>query len=216
MPIEFYCGSGSPYAWRVWLALEHKRLPYTLKMISFSSGDMKKPEFLALNPRSKVPVLVDNGFAIYESAAIVDYLEDAHPTSGSALFPAALKPRAVARRVIREADEYLAHALEALVAAVFFTPQEQWNNELITQARDRFVKELPYFAAELHGDFFCGEVGAVDFTVYPLIALILRMEDKKKPDLAVRSALGPALSNWMKRVESLPIYDKTYPPHWKA
>ena len=27
-PITFYFGSGSPYAWKVWLALEHKKLPY--------------------------------------------------------------------------------------------------------------------------------------------------------------------------------------------
>jgi glutathione S-transferase len=216
MAIEFYCGSGSPYAWRVWLALEHKRLPYTLRMVSFSSGDLKTPEYTALNPRRKVPVLVDDGFAVYESAAIVEYLEEAYPRSGSALFPSELKSRTLARRTIREADEYLAHAMEAIVDTVLFTPQDQWNNEVIVQARDRFVNELPHFARELRGDFFAGEVGAVDFTVYPLIALSLRMEDKKKPDLAIRAALGPVLSNWMKRIENLPFYDKTYPPHWKA
>ena len=31
-----YVGSGSPYAWRVWLALEHKGLPYELRVLSFS------------------------------------------------------------------------------------------------------------------------------------------------------------------------------------
>ncbi|TMJ48428.1 MAG: hypothetical protein E6G84_11845, partial [Alphaproteobacteria bacterium] len=34
------------------------------------------PEFAALNPRRKVPVIVDEGFALYESGAIVEYLED--------------------------------------------------------------------------------------------------------------------------------------------
>jgi len=48
-----------------------------------------------------------------------------------------------------------------------------------------------------------------------MIALCLRME-KKKPDLDVRSAIGPKLGAWMKRIESLPYFDKTYPPHWKA
>ena len=38
--ITFYYGSGSPYAWRVWLALEHKQLAYELKTISFSAGDL--------------------------------------------------------------------------------------------------------------------------------------------------------------------------------
>ncbi|MGH8534801.1 MAG: glutathione S-transferase family protein, partial [Gammaproteobacteria bacterium] len=58
MSITFYCGSGSPPAWRVWLGLEHKQLPYELKMLSFSAGDLKTEEFTQLNPRQKVPVLV--------------------------------------------------------------------------------------------------------------------------------------------------------------
>jgi len=42
MAIDFYYGSGSPFAWRVWLALEHKALPYELKVMSFDSGDLEK------------------------------------------------------------------------------------------------------------------------------------------------------------------------------
>jgi len=51
MPLTFYYGSGSPYSWRVWFALEHKRIPYELKVLSFSAGDLKKPEYAAINPR---------------------------------------------------------------------------------------------------------------------------------------------------------------------
>jgi len=48
MAITFYYGSGSPYAWRVHLALEHKALPYDRKILSFAAGDTRKPEFVAL------------------------------------------------------------------------------------------------------------------------------------------------------------------------
>jgi len=71
--------SGAPYAWRVWLALELKRIPYELKTISHDGGDFKSPAFFALNPRQRVPVIVEDGFALYESAAIVEYLEDKQP-----------------------------------------------------------------------------------------------------------------------------------------
>ena len=54
--ITLYYGSGSPYAWRVQLALEHKALAYERKVLSFAAGDTRKPEFLALNPRHRVPV----------------------------------------------------------------------------------------------------------------------------------------------------------------
>jgi glutathione S-transferase len=89
-------------------------LPYTLRVLSFSEGDLATPEFGALNPRRKVPVLDDGGFAIYESAAIIEYLDDAYRDVGAPLFPAELRARAVARRKIREADEYVASSMERL------------------------------------------------------------------------------------------------------
>ena len=214
MSIDFYAGSGSPYAWRVWLALEHKALPYNLRMMSFDSGDLKKPEFLTLNPRGKVPVVVDNGLAVYESAAVLEYLDDAYPKSGEALFPRNVKSRATARRLVREADQYLAHAMEGLVELIFFTPGDEWNAAAIAQAKDKFLGELPLFERELKGDFFCDGPGAVDFTVYPILALVLRIE-VKYPPLGVRAAISPKLGEWMRRVEAQPYFAKTYPPHWK-
>ena len=71
MAITFYYGSGSPFAWKVWLVLEHKRLAYQLKVMSFQAGDLKKPEYLAINPRGKVPVLIDDGYTIWESSVII-------------------------------------------------------------------------------------------------------------------------------------------------
>jgi glutathione S-transferase len=210
-----YIGSGSPYSWRVWLALEHKRLPYALRVMSFSAGDLRTPEFTALNPRRKVPALDDGGFAIYESAAIVDYLDDAYRDVGAPLLPAETRPRAVARRKIREADEYVAHAMERIADQLLFTPPEEWDVGAIAAARDDFVAELDYFERELTGDFLVGAAGAADFTLYPLLALALRMEAKKKPDLGVASAIGPRLGAWMRRVEALPYFSATYPPHWK-
>ena len=79
MPLTFYYASGSPYAWRVWLALEHKQVAYELKTMSFSAGELRTPEFLAINPRHRVPALVDGNFSLYESAAILEYLDEKYP-----------------------------------------------------------------------------------------------------------------------------------------
>jgi glutathione S-transferase len=215
MAIDFYCGSGSPYAWRVWLALEHKTLPYKMHMMSFSGGDLRTPAFSAINPRQKVPAIVDNGFAMYESAAIVEYLEDAYPASGQPLLPRDVLGRAQERRMIREADEYLAHALEALVTEALFKPTDQVDAAAIAAAREAFVGELARFSSYLEGDYFVGAVGAMDFTLYPQIALALRIETKKKPDLGIRSAIDKKLAAWMRRVEALPYFARTIPPHWK-
>ena len=66
MALTFYCGSGSPFAWRVWLSLEFKGVPYELKMISFSDREHKKPEYLDINPRGKIPAISDEGFAFHQ------------------------------------------------------------------------------------------------------------------------------------------------------
>ena len=215
MSMTFYYGSGSPYAWRVWLALEYKQLPYDLKMLSFSAGDTRKPEFLKLNPRHKVPVLVDNGLALYESSAIVEYLEDQYPKAGNgALFPQQAGERAIVRRLVLEADNYLRTAVDPMLRQIFFKPEAEWDAQLIAASREEFLAELKHFENEIRGDFLVNKLSAADFTLYPMLALALRLE-KKKPDLALRSALGPKLAAWMKRIEALPYFQKTWPSHWK-
>ena len=85
MSIELYWGSGSPFAWRVMLTLEIKGLPYQSKLLEFSKQQHKAPEYLALNPRGKVPALKDGDFAVYESLAIMAYLDRKYPQASSNL-----------------------------------------------------------------------------------------------------------------------------------
>jgi glutathione S-transferase len=218
MAIVFYYGSGSPFAWRVWLALEHKKLPYELRVMSFDKGDLKQPAFQALTPRGKVPLIQDGDYVLYESAAIMEYLQDAYPSSGAALFPADPKPRGIARRLIREADEYLTDSLDELLEQVLFVPQDKRNDAAIAAAKDKFLAELPSWqraAAAAGKDFLVGAVGAPDFTVYPFFALALRTQ-KRHPSLGLDAAFGPQLTAWMRRVEALPYFEKTIPPHWRT
>jgi glutathione S-transferase len=107
--VDFYYASGSPYAWRVWLALEHKGAAYKRTTLSFDAGDLKTPKFASLNPRRKVPVLVDDDFALYESAAVVEYIEERW-AEGPALFARNMRERAIQRRMVCEIDQYLAKA----------------------------------------------------------------------------------------------------------
>jgi glutathione S-transferase len=208
----FYYGAGSPYAWRVWLALEHKRAPYELKTMSFSAGDLRKPEYLAVNPRQKVPAIVDDGFALYESVAIVEYLDEKYP--GPKVFPGDVRQRALIRRMVQEADQYYALAMEKLVDQVLFTAPEKWDAVKISEGREGVTRELALWENLIRGDYLAGELSAADFTLYPLIALSLRME-KKKPDLNLPGSIGPKLAGWMKRIQALPYFQKTWPPHWK-
>ena len=74
MALELYWGSGSPFAWRVMLTLEVKRLTYQSTFLEFSKGEHKAAGFLKLNPRGKVPVLKDDDLVLNESLAIIAYI----------------------------------------------------------------------------------------------------------------------------------------------
>jgi glutathione S-transferase len=214
MAFTFYYGSGSPYAWRVWLALEHKQVPYEISTLSFSAGDLRKPDYAAINPRQKVPAIVDDGFSLYESVAIIEYLDERY-REGPALFPGAARERAIARRMVQEADQYYAVAMEKIVDQVLFTAPEKWDLDAIERARGGLRKELELWERLIRGDFLAGAaVSAADFTLYPLIALTQRMQ-RKKPDLDVPSLIGPRVAAWLQRVEALPYFQTTWPPHWK-
>ena len=201
MAVKFYYGSGSPYAWRVWLALEHKGIAYHRKTLSFDAGDLKTPEFGALNPRRKVPVLVDDDFALAESAAIVEYIEDRWP-SGPALFARDPRLRAIQRRMVREADQYLAPAGTRFVT-------EPGSEEAARDLR----QELALWEEAATGDYLSGELSAVDLTVYPFVALFLRIAGRRA-DFARGDVVGPRLAAWIDRMQALPIVQHTRPPHW--
>ena len=164
MALTFFYASGSPYAWRAWLALEHKRIPYEMKTLSFAAGDLRKPEYLALNPRHKVPVIVDDGFALYESAAILEYLDERWPGEPR-LFSTDLRERAVQRRMVREVDQYVAAAMSGLAEAILFTPQEQWSEDRIANASANMQKELAMWEAAPTGEYLASALSAADFTL---------------------------------------------------
>ncbi|MFS2153913.1 MULTISPECIES: glutathione S-transferase family protein [unclassified Rhizobium] len=66
----------TPNSVKVLIALEEMGLPYDLKPINVRMGAQKAEAFLALNPNGKVPVLVDGGFVLTESAAILVHLAE--------------------------------------------------------------------------------------------------------------------------------------------
>ncbi|WAS94208.1 glutathione S-transferase family protein [Nannocystis punicea] len=208
----FYYGSGSPYAWKVWLALEFKQLPYEFKLLSFDKGDTRSPEFLALNPRGKVPVLVDDGNALWESGAIVEYLEDRYPERPLLARDAAA--RALARRIALEADGYFATATRP--AAMMLFGREQATPESLAAAREGILAELERFSGYL-GDreYFAGDLGLADFAFYPHYRLVQRF-DQRLAGLGLADALPANLRAWQDRLAALPYHDRTIPPHWKA
>jgi glutathione S-transferase len=214
MAITFYYGSGSPYAWRVHLALEHKALPYDRKILSFAAGDTRKPEFVALNPRHRVPTITDGDFTLYESNAIVEYLDEAYPGRGQLLFPGDAKNRALIRRLIMEVDNYLDDPADKIITYTFYTKPEERDETKLGAAKKEMMEEYALFTKSMRGDFLAGALSAADYALYPLVAFMNRCETKL-PDLNANGMLTPQLAAWKARIEALPYFDGTIPPHWK-
>jgi glutathione S-transferase len=210
-----YSGSGSPFAWRVQLALEHKALPFELKMLSFSARDTLKPEFIALNPRHQVPVLVDADFVLYESNVIVEYLDEAYPGRGAPLFPGDVRQRALVRRLIEEVDNYYYEATSQVLTQAFWKKPEEREPDKIAEGRKAVVGEVALFTRAMRGEFLAGPLSAADYSLYPLVAALWRAE-MKLPDLDAAGMLTPELLAWKARIEALPYFDKTLPPHWRT
>ena len=216
MALAFYHGHGSPYSWRVWLALEHLGLPYELKVISFSDKDQLKPEFVALNPRHQVPTIVHEGFALWESLAILEYLDEI--AGGHRLFPGTAQERARLWRLVREDEEHLdGKGLTPIYDELYRKAEGVAPDESRLEAgRKKLREELDYFGRELRGAFLAGEApSAADFVLYPDVAYVKRIA-LKKPQSKLEGILPPPIAQWAARIEALPYFGKTFPPHWRS
>src|SRR6202789_3230608 len=79
MALTLYWGSGSPFSWRILLALEHKGLPYESQLLHFDKQEQQSPQMLKLNPRGRLPVLKDGDYIVFESVAMLYYLDVKYP-----------------------------------------------------------------------------------------------------------------------------------------
>ena len=77
--IEVYYAPPSIYGRKVLVALEEKGLDYEIKKMNFGAKDHKTENYLKLNPNGEIPTLVDDSFVVYESTAIIEYLNDEYP-----------------------------------------------------------------------------------------------------------------------------------------
>ncbi len=219
MTIELYWGSGSPFGWRALLALEWKKIPYQSKLIDFSKGEHKAPAFLALNPRGKVPVLKDGDFVLYETLAIMTYLERKQPEP--VLFGRGPAEAAAIMRAISECTCYFEQPAFQVIAPIFFGGVDD-KAAVMKTAAATLHEELGRLETTLaKSNWLVGdEPSAADVWWYPEIMLLERAGAK---DVAAPLDLGlasiakryPAIGRWQKRVEAEPGYQRTYPPHWK-
>jgi glutathione S-transferase len=219
MTLEVYWGSGSPFSWRVLLALEFKRLKYLSHELDLARLEHKSPQMLALNPRGRVPVLKDGDYVCYESLAILMYLERKYPRP--ALFGRTAEEAGTVMRFICEYQLYAEEHITKIITAIYFQSPENRIEEIkrSIEAMNSEARKLDQRLGKhkwLVGDL----CSAADLMIFPGIKLLLRAlqrreaEDLQTPFTPLEENF-PGIAAWMRNVEALPGYDSTYPPHWR-
>jgi len=221
MALELWWGSGSPYSWRALLALEYKQLPYVSHLVQFAKQEHKAPQMLQMNPRGRVPVLRDGDYVCFESLAILYYLERKYPDSPPLLGRTPEEAGTIVR-VISEFQAYVEEHIKKVIYAILFQAGEGGHSDEVTRAMHllaaeaRTINERLATSAWVVGENF----SAADVVIFPGIRMLLRaLERREASELRNRwlplDANFPAIAAWIKRVEELPGYDRTFPPHWR-
>src|SRR6202167_3924054 len=219
MALTLYWGSVSPFSCRVLLALEHKRLPYESQLLHFDKRDQQSPPMVKLNPRGRVPVLKDGDYVVFESFAVLYYLDIKYPQAP--IFGTTPEESGVIMRVICEFMAYAEPSLQKIVNAIF-ADQVTEDIDALTDAMHIVAREARTIEGRLSKEQWIvgANYSATDMVIFPWIQLLRRALDRESA-----AGLGarflpmernyPALARWIGRIEALPGYQRTYPPHWR-
>jgi glutathione S-transferase len=201
------------------LALQHKNLPYESQLLHFDKQEHQSPHMLKLNPRGRVPVLKDGDYVVFESVAILYYLDLKYPAPP--IFGVTPEEAGVIMRVICEFQSYAEPALQKIVQAIF-SDKVAADIDALTDAMHAVAREARTIEGRLSKEQWIvgASYTALDMVIFPWIQLLRRALNKPAAaELGARflpmERNYPALARWIERIESLPGYENTYPPHWR-
>ncbi len=198
--LTFYHTPLSVNSRRVWVALLEKHLPFEAIVMNLG-GDQLQPEFLSLNPFHHIPVLVDDGFTVIESFAILDYLEAKYPTPSLL----ATTPEGVAtmRMVEMVTVNELVPAFSPLTKQMMGFGQE--SEDAIAQAKQKAEVVLKFYTGKLADQpFFCGD----QLTLADVVAGTFAPWFEQ---LGLPMADYPTLQTWTSRLMDRPAWATTQP-----
>jgi len=117
---------------------------------------------------------------------------------------------------VREVEAYLGvEGIGPITEEYFFKDGAAPDAKRVDAARQRVREELDWFARELRGPFLAGDApSAADFVLYPYLAYVARIT-VRKPETKLVELVPEPVAEWSRRIEAMPYYDKTFPPHWR-
>lgn len=185
----------SANCYKVRLALAHLGVPFVLKDVDFLRGDTRTPEFLAMNPRGRVPVLqLADGTVLIESNAILMYLGE-----GTRLVPEDKVERA--RMMQWLFFEQNSHH-PSIGEARFWMSLIPGGRELKRDLVDEWMESAEGALARMEAQLVTQPFIAGERLTLADIALYANTHLAHEADLDL--ALFPAVKDWVDRVAALP------------
>jgi glutathione S-transferase len=190
---------GSPFGRAVLATLEEKHAPYRFSPVA--PGTLRAPEHLARHPFGRVPVVEHDGFSLYETQAILRYLDRALPTP--ALTPADAKAAARMDQVMNVSDWYLFQGVNSVIGfqrivkprVMGGAPDEAAIAAALPKAHLVFneLSRLLGSNAYLAGD----AVTLADMMVAPNLDFLA-----ETPEWQALTAAAPNLVSWLERMRA--------------
>lgn len=142
-------GFGPTRSLRALWGLKELGVEFEFIPVNLQAGEHKRPEFLAINPAGKVPVLIDGDLVLPESAAIVLYLAEKYPEKG--LMPTTLEQRAQVYRWVLFAVTELEQPLWRITKHSFLYPEHKRIAKDIDLAREDFAAMAAVLERHMEG-----------------------------------------------------------------
>ncbi len=194
--MKVYGHPASTCTQKVLATLAEKGQKAEFVLVDILKGEQKQAEFIARQPFGVVPVFEDDdGFSLYESRAIIRYLDAKFPENP--LSPADLKQRGLMEQWISIEHSYFSPKAMSFILEIFFAPMKgtQPSQEVIDKGRAETGKVLDITEKQLVGkEYLVGDFSLADITWAPYMQYIV----------AVGSAdlieSRPNVAAWWKRV----------------
>jgi glutathione S-transferase len=188
---------------KVLCTLAEKGASAEFVMVDITKGEQKKPEFLARQPFGVVPVLEDDGFQLYESRAIIRYLDAKLP--GTSLVPADLKERALMEQWISVEHSYFSPPAMKAILEIFFSPMRgtQPNQATVDEGKAGAARALDVIERGLAGkEYLAGSFSLAEITYLPYVQYLF---DTGLGDIVKER---PNLAAWWGRISERPSWQK--------
>jgi len=211
--LTLYHFEGSPFCWKVRIALAEKKVAYTPVVPVNRETD---PAFRKLSPLGKVPILVlEDGTPVYESTIINEFLEERYPSPP--LMPNDPADKARARMIEEIADAYLGPSLRKIFGAryrfergkIYRRPEH--DAALEEEGRKESAALLGFLDRELEGlDWFLTQFSLADIGMAPSL-----IRTSKLLELPLGEK-WPSLAGWVDRMLARPSVSETAPAPYKV